>query len=380
MSRTGFGAITNADESSTGEFTNVNMFKETVDILFEFIGRSYVKTLSAIRLRRRRIWLWRVERLKNLNKRTRVFLVFVIVLSIFFYIEALAPPAQFPTETLVSIERGTTLSAIAQHLQGEQVIKSAFWFEFLVRAKGNEHEIRAGDYLFKHPSNIFSVAQILRLGAFGLEPVPITVPEGATVADMAVVYDEHLLRFDPETFFLLALDLEGYLFPDTYYFLPNVSEAEVIRVMQDNFTQKTKSLSAQLVNSKRSLSEIVTMASIVEKEARNEQDRRFISGVLWNRIDQGMLLQVDATFVYTHDKGTYGITIEELRDQSNPCTAYVHRGLPPSPIAAPGLSSLNAAINPIESDYLFYLADRKGTTYYSETYEEHLVKKRKYVD
>lgn len=339
---------------------------------------AYCKMLS-IRVRER-IWHWRVNRLKNLNRRTRIISIITLALLFFAYFEVVRPPAAFPTESLVSVTKGLTLQEVAEELESQSVVRNAWWLEMLIRARGGDRTVHAGDYLFKHPRNIFSVARIISIGAFGLEPIKITVAEGATIADMAVIYDRRLLRFDPEKFFLLALDLEGYLFPDTYHFLPNATEEEVIQVMRDNFDQQVKIFAPQLIDSPYDLHEVVTMASIIEREAWNDRDRRLISGVLWNRIERGMRLQVDATFFYTHDKGTYGITLAELKDETNPYNTYVHKGLPPGPIAAPGISSLAAALNPIENDYLFYLADRTGVTYYSETYDEHLRKKRIYVD
>ncbi|MDP2650019.1 MAG: endolytic transglycosylase MltG, partial [bacterium] len=250
----------------------------------------------------------------------------------------------------------------------------------VLRLRNDDRAVQAGDYLLKRPRNIFAVARIIANGEFGLEPRRITIPEGATVADMSSMYSRHLLRFDPETFFEGAIEFEGYLFPDTYYFLPNATEEAVIETMRDNFNRRIAGLAPQIEASGYTLHEVVTMASLIEKEARNERDRRLISGVLWNRFERNMLLQVDATFIYTHGKGTYDITLAELLDKDNLYNTYAHAGLPPGPIAAPSESSLRAAINPIESDYLFYLADRSGTTYYSETYEEHLRKKQIYVD
>ena len=343
-------------------------------------SRTYVSVKSHLRTTNERLWTWRVARLRNLNRRTRILIVSAMVFSFFIYIEIVRPPATFPSNQLVRITSGHDLDQIALDLKEKRVVRSSRWLKILVRARGSENSVQAGDYLFKYPRNIFSVARVISVGAFGLDPTNITIHEGATIADMAAIFDRHLLAFDPTNFLLEALELEGYLFPDTYHFLPNTSQEEVIAVMRDNFEKHLAQFFPRLVESERSLHEVVIMASLVEKEARNERDRRLIAGVLWNRLDRGMLLQVDATFVYTHGKGTYGITLEELRDDSNPYNTYVYKGLPPGPIASPGESSLSAAINPIESDYLFYLADRKGTTYYSETYEEHLTKKRKYVD
>jgi UPF0755 protein len=356
------------------------MLDDISTALYMFFSRVYVRFLAYVRRSVRAYNEQRVQRLRGLNRRTVALAVFTFALLLLFYMEVVRPPQEFPYDKLVTIEEGDALSDIAGALEERDVVQSAWWLSAVIRAKGGEQNVKAGDYLFKHPRSIFSVARIITSGTFGLEPIKITVAEGSTVADMSIIYGRELLRFDPQTFFVKAIEFEGYLFPDTYYFLPNVTEDAVIQAMRDNFGRRTKTLEMQINGSGRSLAEIVTMASILEKEARNERDRRMIAGVLWNRIEAGMLLQVDATFVYTHGKGTYDITLAELLDKENLYNTYTQVGLPPSPIAAPGLSSLRAAINPIENDYLFYLADKKGVTYYSETYEEHLRKKRLYVD
>lgn len=343
-------------------------------------SRAYVRALSWFGSGTHFVTQWQHSRLDNLNRRSLVFLVFVIVLLSALYIEAFRPPATFPAEEYVTIEDGASLRELTRTLAEKEIVRSALWLEVIVRLRGGERNVHAGDYLFAKPVGAFTVARIITTGAFGLEPVRITIPEGATVADMAIIYEKRLFKFDADNFLRLTNNLEGYLYPDTYHFLPNVEEEEVIRVMTDNFDQRVAEFDEDIAASPYSLHEIITLASIIEKEAWKEHDRQLISGVLYNRLNNGMLLQVDATFTYTHNKGTYDITLAELTDKENPYNTYVHAGLPPGPIAAVGRSSIYAALHPTESDYLFYLADRNGTTYYSKTYAEHLAKKRRYVD
>ncbi len=320
-----------------------------------------------------------MQRLHTLNQRT--FLVSLILIGglVGAYFTGIAAPA-FDEETLVTIEQGAPLQDIAQTLEDEGVIRSSWWLTQIVRLRGGEQSVHAGDYLFRTPRNAIVVTRVITTGAFGLEPVRITVPEGATVADMAIIYDRRLYKFDPNAFIAEATELEGYLFPDTYHFLPNVTHSQVIGAMSDNFDTHIEEYLPAIDASGYTLHEILTLASIIEKEASNVRDRQLISGVLHNRLDIGMKLQVDATFTYTHDKGTYDITRAELLDESNLYNTYVHEGLPPGPIAAPSESSIYAALHPIENDYIFYLADRSGRTYYSKTYEQHLIKKSIYID
>jgi len=345
-----------------------------------FLSRVHVRFLSWTGNTHASVEKWHDSRLVNLNRRTLVILVFGIVLIGGIYIEGFQAPADFPTEQYITIEEGESLSSLAVVLEDLNIVRSASLLKTIVYLRGGQRSVHAGDYSFAKPVGAFAVARIITTGAYGLEPIRITIPEGATVSDMAIIYAKRLFKFDPENFFAEAISQEGYLFPDTYHFLPNVREDEVIKAMKDNFNKNIAEFIVDIDASEYSLHEILTLASIIEKEAWKNKDRQLISGVLHNRLDRGMLLQVDATFTYTHDKGTYQITIAELTDKENLYNTYVHKGLPPGPIAAIGKSSISAALNPTPNDYLFYLADRKGVTYYSNTYAEHLTKKRRYVD
>lgn len=318
-------------------------------------------------------------RLRTLNTHTLLVGSLVVALFAWIYFTGIAAPS-FEGEKLVTVEQGETLSTTALLLEEEGVVRSAFWLKLLVRMRADEQFVHAGDYLFHTPRSAFTVARIITTGAFGLEPIRVTVPEGATRADMAIIFDRRLYKFDPEAFLRETEGLEGYLFPDTYHFLPNTTHAQVIKTLRDTFEIYIEQHASAIEASGYTLHEILTLASIIEKEASIHRDRQLISGVLHNRLDIDMLLQVDATFFYTHDKGSYDITRAELRDADNLYNTYVHKGLPPGPIGTASDSSIDAALNPIENEYLFYLADRSGVTYYSRTYEQHLIKKARYVD
>ena len=345
-----------------------------------FLERLYVRFLAWQEHWGDIIFDWHDARLDNLNRRTLLIVALGLIFASILYVETFHPTNDFPIEQYITIEEGETLHSLAQVLEEKSIVRSAEWLTLLVRMRGGEHSVHAGDYLFAKPVGTFSVARIITTGAYGLEPIRITIPEGATVADMAIIYDKRLFKFDADNFLREADALEGYLYPDTYHFLPNVREDEVIRVMQDTFDIRIAEFEDDLAESEYTLHEIITLASIIEKEAWKHKDQKLISGVLHNRLDDGMRLQVDATFTYTHDKGTYDITIAELTDEDNPYNTYVHKGLPPGPIAAVGHSAINAALNPTPSSFYFYLADRSGTTYFSATYAEHLAKKQRYVD
>lgn len=317
---------------------------------------------------------WRL----HANRRTLVILATAGTIALASYVYVIEPPVNFPLQQLVTIREGASLDEIAFDLEAQGVVSSAFAFKALAVVTGHARSLHAGDYIFKEPKDIFSVVRTVSRGAFGLEPEKIRIPEGATTRSMAIIYKSRLLRFDPEKFLAKAQPLEGFLFPDTYFFLPNADEDTVIEAMRAAFDEQMKPYETQIASSSRTLSEIITLASIIEREASRSDDRHMISGVLYNRLDKNMPLQVDVTFLYIMGKNTFQLTLADLRSD-NPYNTYVHKGLPPGPIGSPSIDSIDAAINPKKHKYLFYLADNTGVTHYSRTYEEHLAKKHLYL-
>lgn len=317
---------------------------------------------------------WRL----HANRRTLIILVTAGVIALLSYVYVIQPPVNFPLQQLVTVQEGASVDEIAEALYQNGVIRSPVAFKTIAAVTGQARSLRAGDYLFKEPKSIFAVVRTVALGAFGLEPEKIRIPEGATTRSMAIIYKSRLLRFDSDKFLAKAQPQEGFLFPDTYFFLPNATEDTVIQAMRQAFDDQMLPYQAQIASSSYSLHDIITMASIIEREASRSDDRRKISGVLWNRINKKMPLQVDVTFLYTLGKNTFQLTLTDLRSD-NPYNTYVHKGLPPGPIGSPSLNSIQAALNPEKSNNLFYLADNGGTTHYSRTYEEHLAKKRMYL-
>ncbi|MFA7310031.1 MAG: endolytic transglycosylase MltG [Candidatus Paceibacterota bacterium] len=320
---------------------------------------------------------WSLRWQEHTNRRTIIVSLVVGALLTGGYLTAIQPPENFPIGELVSVPSGDNLTQVATALQRDGVIRSAFAFRALIMILGHERTVRAGDYLFKEPRDVFSIARAMSIGAFGLEPFRILIPEGATTKRMAVIYSSRLERFDAANFLAQAQPMEGYLFPDTYFFLPNATEDTVIQTMRQNFDTRIAEIDPLVQSFGKPLSDVVIMASIIEREARNSEDRRKISGVLWNRIKKGMALQVDVTFLYTIGKGTFQLTMKDLMSDS-PYNTYVNKGLPPTAIGSPSMDSLRAAVDPVKSDYLYFLADRNGVTHFCKTYSCQLANKARY--
>ncbi len=328
---------------------------------------------------RRKIGFWRLFSVPQLSRRAKLYSACGLALFFAVYFGVLLAPSDFSRGTVATVEKGMTLGEVADALKKENIIRSPFLFKGAVVLLNGNGTAVSGDYFFNARPTFLEVARRVAHGVYGLSPVKVTIPEGANTFEIAQLAAKKLKKFDSKEFIRIALKDEGYLFPDTYHFLPNAEAEEVYRAMRENFFKKIKPLETAIGDSGKNLHEILTMASLLEEEARAADTRRLIAGILWRRLKIGMPLQVDATFMYINGKNTFELTLEDLADDSSPYNTYTHKGLPPGPITNPGLDSIVAALYPKENPYLFYLADLSGTTYYSRTFDEHKEKKFRYL-
>jgi UPF0755 protein len=305
-----------------------------------------------------------------------VTLAFFVVLIAFVF----SPPTDFPRGVIFEVKQGENLKTISLNLKDQKIIKFPRLFQYVVYVMGGEKKMKAGSYIFEKKESMFAVISRMMKGYGGFPLVKILIPEGMSVAEMGEILSAHLGKsFEVHKFQALAIHKEGYLFPDTYYFSQNISPEEVINSMQINFEKKISAVEAEIKKSGRSLSDIIKMASIVEEEAADFEDRRKVAGILWKRLDMGMPLQVDAAFGYVLGKTSLELTAEDLRKDS-PYNTYTRIGLPPTPISNPGLDSIRAVLSPIETRYFYYLSDRNGKIHYAITHDEHIKNKRKYIN
>lgn len=306
------------------------------------------------------------------RKKFKYIMLFLIALAAFgFFLFTFLPPNNFPANTVITVEKGVSLTSIANNFKEKNIIKSPGVFKTFVIAFGGEHTISFGDYLFEKPLNSFEIAKRMAIGKFGVEKITVTLPEGLTNKEMAEILDSKLSYFDSEVFLYMTRNMEGYLFPDTYYFFSTVTAGDVLTMIQANFNKKVDAKILESVEkSGHSLSEILTMASIIQNEAYDGYvEKQTISGILWKRIKKNMRLQVDASLAYIVGKNSKDFSASLKED--NPYNTYTRYGLPPTPIGNPGLQAIKASANPVDSPYFFYLHDSGGTIHYASTYEEH---------
>lgn len=282
------------------------------------------------------------------------------------------------TPKIFIIEQGQGVREIAKNLKDQGLIKDQVVFFLLTKKLGLDNKIEAGDYRLFPSMDAKEIATGLTHGTLDIW---ITIPEGQRAGEIADNLKQKMPKYD--TSWNRALDKkEGYLFPDTYL-LPREADMDIIiSIMTKNFDSKYKTLTT--TNSKLSRQEIVTLASLIEREARKDEDRPLVASVIHNRLDLGMKLDLDATIQYAigYQAGEKrwwksALTIQDLKFDS-PYNTYLVAGLPPSPISNPGLASLQAAIKPATTDYLYYITDKNGINHYAKTFAEHQANIAKY--
>ncbi len=293
------------------------------------------------------------------------------------YAVFIAPPFEYPKGSAVAIPPGTTIQGASEILEAAHAVRFAFVFSLAGRVLGPNTGVIANTYALPGRENAIILAYRLTHGETDTTPVKVTIPEGLSSREIGATLGEKLGVFDVMGFDALAKQNEGYLFPETYYFLPGTAPEAVIQIMRDTFDAKIAPLQGDITASGKSLNEIITMASILEREARQIETRKIVSGILWKRIKIGMALQTDAVFGYIHGISGYSPTLDDYKIDS-PYNTYRNRGLPPGPISNPGLETIDAALHPTETPYLYYLTGSEGTMHYAKTFAEH-VANRKYL-
>jgi UPF0755 protein len=313
------------------------------------------------------------ENNKISKKKVYLLIFFIIIFSI---INISMPPNKEIVDYSFIIEEGQSIKSVSDKLKAEGLIKSETWFNILNRL--TDDNIIAGDYLFKNKENVFTIVRRLAQGDFQYPTLTLTFTEGMTVFDIANRISFYAPKFDTELFLSLAKEKEGYLFPDTYTFSTNIKPEQLISLMENNFYRKLTEIDELIKKSNYNLNQIIIMASIVEKEATADT-RQEVANILWKRYEEDFPLQVDAPFVYTVGRGTFDITMSDLRSD-DPYNTYRFKGLIPSPISNPGIESIKAAANPEPTLNFYFLTGQDGEMYFAQDFEGHKLNRVKYLD
>lgn len=314
---------------------------------------------------------------------------------------------------------GETIKEIAYNLEKQELIRNDFWFLFYVwqlqKREKQPITIKAGKYRLSSRLSVVQIAQILIKGQQEPTEIQVLIPEGynifqidKTLTAKGLIKEGELLEVDqtikekaqqgkclegfPLEYCLLVKQglrtgLEGYLFPDTYRLKEGDPAKKIVQKLLGNFFKKVMPLFAQ--ESFEKIPETIIKASLLEKEVKTFKEKQIVAGILDKRLEANMPLQVDATLLYAQilEQGRADDGIQKHNPVNiahtqidSPYNTYLNKGLPPGPICNPGLSSIKAALNPIKTDYWYYLNTKEGKTIYSKTYQEHLRNKEKYLN
>ena len=303
-------------------------------------------------------------------------------------------------ERIFVVEKGETAEQVALNLKKDNLIRSAFYFKYYIKA--GELNIKAGEYSLSPALTAKEIIKLLTAGDALSREKSITIIEGWNIKDIGAYLEKNKVisaagfinavekplgawkfNFSRPDFLSDApkeADLEGYLFPDTYRISKEASAEEIVNKLLVNFDKKlTPAMRAEIKRQKKTIYEIITMASVIEKEVRSTEDMKIVSGIFWDRIKNGVALNSCATLAYILGVNKAQYSLEDTKIDS-PYNTYKYRGLPPGPIANPGLNAITAAVYPKFTDYNYFLSDpATGKTIYSESLEEHNANKYKYL-
>ncbi len=286
-------------------------------------------------------------------------LIIVVVFTYGYYVTHTIPK-DFPIGKSFIVEEDETLHSVSLRLENEHYIGSALWFRAWVSLLGRDRRVQLGEFVFTKPLVLGAVVKKLVLTKPDMPLVSVTVPEGSTSSEVAMIIKKELPNFSVDIFNkkVTVNKANGKLFPSTYFLLPSTSEERILTIMTKTFDNKYAEnfKYSKMPTSLNNEEEVIVLASILEGEAKTKEDMQIVAGILLKRISLNMLLQVDVA------KETYKI-----------------KGLPKEPLDNPGIISLFAALNPIKTDYLYYLTGKDGTMHYAKTFAEHKQNIKKYL-
>ena len=296
--------------------------------------------------------------------------VFVLAATIIWLYVNVQPVSNDKNFSNFIITKGSSASQIGNKLQSAGLIKSALAFKIYLQFTGQSGKLQSGQFKLSPSFSFFQNISALFNGPI---EIWVTIPEGLRREEIAAKFTTALGKDTVFTneFLQASKGKEGYLFPDTYLFPMDASVSAIVKKMTDIFAVKTQGLIPQ--GSNLTFSEVVTLASILERETKTDAERPIVAGILLNRIEAGMPLQVDASVQYavgTSKKWWPILSLADLKINS-PYNTHKFQGLPPGPIANPGLSSLKASFAPTANDYWYYIHDSTELIHYAKTLAEH---------
>jgi UPF0755 protein len=330
---------------------------------------------------------------KTLSKIVGMVFSIIFLFLFFLFFEIYIPVNPFSSEKVTySLEKGESVNTLSSDLKQLGLVRDSNFFKFYLAGSLKYSSLKAGKYVFSSKMSAYEISKKMFQG--DTVKTKVTILEGWNLATInQYLYTLNLCQKDEfleiasedwsrEFDFLKDkpkdITLEGYIFPDTYEFEDGKKCSDFLASALNNFGKKlTPELRSEIQKQKKSVFDIVIMASMVEKEVKTLEDKKLVSGILWKRLDANMPLQIDATVNYVTGKKDPGVSVVDTQIDSAYNT-YKYRGLPKGPISNPGVDSLIAALYPTPNPYWYYLSD--GVTHYSKTFEEHKAARVKYLN
>ncbi|MDY0234701.1 MAG: endolytic transglycosylase MltG [Gudongella sp.] len=323
-----------------------------------------------------------------------VLLILIAGVGAFFFLPGYLNETFNENEEILIVESGDSLGIVSSKLYNDGVIKSKYWFRY--NGKDIATKIKPGKYTIKKNSTIQDIYEIIQQGEIDV-PIVVTFPEGFILYQFASKLEESGISSLDE--FIEATEeyynanlssnysneeiyfsMEGYLFPETYYFSNKQTIEEIVNTLYKTGADVwDEDMLVKLSQSEYNKHQILTIASLIEREAYNDEERAKISGVIYNRLRLGMPLQIDATVIYGIGEGKEHMTrvLYEDLEKDNPYNTYRNKGIPVGPIANPGKNSIYASLFPEEHEYLYYVMGENGHVF-AKTYAEHLINVENY--
>ena len=317
----------------------------------------------------------------------------LLVLIILSFVFINSSPKNYPVGSFVLVQKGISVPQIADILEEKNIIRSSLFFKIYLRFFGddkNQGGVISGKYNLNLKESTIEIAKRLNTGETRTHALKVVIPEGSTIRQIGVIFadafanSERIEKFNQPEFVIKASPFEGYLFPDTYTVDEEMTVEEIISMLRNTYKRKAEPLfkdfeknRPSLIPSSVNVEDILTMASIIEEEGNTKENRQIISSILWRRYAIGMPLQVDASFIYAVGRQS-NLTTADLSYDS-PFNTYKFKGLPPHPISNPGIQSIEAALSPTQTPYLYYLNDSAHVIHYAKTFEEHIANRAKYL-
>jgi len=320
--------------------------------------------------------LFKMTRNKKIAIVGVIILLIMIPLGIYYFLFS-GPERELEMERIV-INLGTTEEELIPKLKEQGYIRSEWAFKFVLKRKGWEGKIDPGGYMVSKNMDAWILADTLVRFPYQKW---VVIPEGLRATQIAEKLQKELDWSNLAKGEFLVEAHEGYLFPDTYLLNLDYTGIDVAKRMKSQFDEKTVDLSKEATEKNIRNDTLIVLASLVQREAANEEEMSMIAGVIWNRWLKDMPFQIDATIQY--ELGGPGnwwpvITLDDYKIDS-PYNTYIHKGRPPTPICNPGLAAIDAVINSEDSEYLYYLHDSEGQIHLAKTYEEHLGNIERYL-